>query len=163
MVVWIIGLSGSGKTFFAKKIFENYKNKKKIITIDGDEVRKYITYKLKYNIGDRKKNSLIISDLCRYLESKGYIVICSILSIFRSHQKRNRKIFKDYIQVYIKSSLKILQKRNNKSIYSKKNVVGQDMKFPEPFKSHIIINNQYDKNYKIYLKKIIKKINAKIN
>ena len=26
------------------------------------------------------------------------------------------------------------------------------MKFPEPFKSHIIINNQYDKNYKIYLK-----------
>ena len=28
MVVWIIGLSGSGKTFFAKKIFENYKNKK---------------------------------------------------------------------------------------------------------------------------------------
>ena len=83
MVVWIIGLSGSGKTFFAKKIFENYKNKKKIITIDGDEVRKYITYRLKYNISDRKKNSLIISDLCRYLESKGYIVICSILSIFR--------------------------------------------------------------------------------
>ena len=35
-------------------------------------------------------------------------------------KKRNRKIFKDYIQVYIKSSLKILQKRNNKSIYSKK-------------------------------------------
>ena len=50
MVVWIIGLSGSGKTFFAKKIFENYKNKKKIITIDGDEVRKYITYRLKYNM-----------------------------------------------------------------------------------------------------------------
>ena len=75
------------QNIFAKK-FSRIIKIKKIITIDGDEVRKYITYRLKYNISDRKKNSLVISDLCRYLESKGYIVICSILSIFRSHQKK---------------------------------------------------------------------------
>ena len=41
MVVWIVGMSGSGKTYFAKKLCEHLKkNKKKIIWIDGDDFRK---------------------------------------------------------------------------------------------------------------------------
>ena len=55
MVVWIIGKSGSGKTFLSKKLFSKIKNKKKIL-IDGDDVRKYINYNLKYSKKDRKKN-----------------------------------------------------------------------------------------------------------
>ena len=89
MVVWIIGLSGSGKTFLAKQILKNIRGKK--IHIDGDEVRKFLTYKLGYTKRDRKRNSLIISDLCAYLEQKNYIVVCSILSIFKEHQILNRK------------------------------------------------------------------------
>ncbi len=162
MVIWIIGLSGSGKTFFSKKIYEKIKNKNKTILIDGDEVRKYITYDLKHSLKDRKKNSLIISNLCKFLEMKGFLVICSILSIFIDHQKRNRKLYKNYFQIYIKSKLDILKKRNNKKIYSKRNVVGKDIKFPEPFKSDLIIENNYDKSYKKELTKIIKKINGKI-
>ena len=54
MVVWIIGLSEVAKHFLQKK-FSRIIKIKKIITIDGDEVRKYITYRLKYNISDRKK------------------------------------------------------------------------------------------------------------
>ncbi len=162
MVIWIIGLSGSGKTFFSKKIYEKIKNKNKTILIDGDEVRKYITYDLKHSLKDRRKNSLIISNLCKFLEMKGFLVICSILSIFIDHQKRNRKLYKNYFQIYIKSKLDILKKRNNKKIYSKRNVVGKDIKFPEPFKSDLIIENNYDKSYKKELTKIIKKINGKI-
>jgi len=162
MVIWIIGLSGSGKTFFSKKIYEKIKNKNKTILIDGDEVRKYITYDLKHSLKDRRKNSLIISNLCKFLETKGFLVICSILSIFKDHQKRNRKLYKNYFQIYIKSKLDILKKRNNKKIYSKRNVVGKDIKFPEPFRSDLIIENNHDKSYKKELTRIIKKINGKI-
>ena len=88
MVIWIIGLSGSGKTFLAKKLESILKKKTKIIIVDGDEVREKITYKFGYDIQGRKKNSRLISDLCNYLEFKGYCVICPILSIFRSHQKK---------------------------------------------------------------------------
>ena len=89
MVIWIIGLSGSGKSFLANKIYKNLnKKRKKVISIDGDEIRKYITYDLKYSIKDRRKNSKLISDFCKLLEKKGYIVICSILSIFKDHQKK---------------------------------------------------------------------------
>ena len=118
MVIWIIGLSGSGKTFLSKKIFKRIKGKK--ILIDGDDVRKYITYKLGYSKRDRKKNSLIISDLCKFLEIKGYTVICSILSIFKDHQKKNRSLFSKYIQVFIKANLLKLKVRNNKKVYSNK-------------------------------------------
>ena len=162
MVVWLIGISGSGKSFYSKKIYNLIKKRKKTILIDGDEVRKYITYNLKYSKKDREKNSLIISDICKFLEIKGYIVICSILSIFKKHQKRNRNLFQKYLQIYIKSDFKKITKRNNKNIYSKKNVVGKDIKFPIPYKSDITIENNFDNSYKKNIGLIMKKINEKL-
>tara|TARA_B110001450_G_C17349086_1_gene370754 strand:+ start:46 stop:531 length:486 start_codon:yes stop_codon:yes gene_type:complete len=160
MVIWIIGLSGSGKSFLANKIHNNLNiKKKKSICIDGDEVRKYITHDLNYSLSDRKKNSIIISDLCNFLEKKGFIVICSILSIFKDHQKKNRKKFKKYIQIFIKSDLKKLTKANTNNVYqSKKHVVGKDIKFPTPYKSDFVLDRDNKKKYAMIYKKIISKI-----
>ena len=130
MVIWIIGLSGSGKSHYANIL---HKKIKKSIVVDGDEVRKYMTFRLGYELKERKKNSEIISNLCNFLEKQGLIVICPILSIFTQHQKQNKKKFKNYLQIYIKSNLKNLAKRNSKNVYkNKKNIVGYDIKFPEP-------------------------------
>ena len=83
MVIWIIGKSGSGKTFFANKINIFLSKKKiKVFWLDGDDFRKYISNDLGYSISDRKENSLRIIKFCKYLESKGYLVLCSFLSIF---------------------------------------------------------------------------------
>ncbi len=159
MVIWIIGLSGSGKTHLAKKIFNDLtKKNKKCFLVDGDIVRKYISFNLGYSIKDRKINSKIITNLCKFLEINGYIVICSILSIFPSHQKNNRKKFKRYIQIYLKSDLAKLIKINSKKVYSKKNVVGKDIKFPTPYKSHFILDRSNLKKYKYYYSKILDKI-----
>ena len=160
MVIWIIGLSGSGKSFLANKIYKSALDKnKKAIWIDGDEIRKYITYDLGYTSQDRKKNSKIISDLCGMLESKGFVVICSILSIFKDHKKKNKTKFKKYIQVYIHSNLKNLTKKNvNKVYHKKKNVVGKDIDFPTPYKSDFTIQREDKKKYLQVFKKIISKI-----
>ena len=163
MVIWIIGKSGSGKTFFANKIniFLSKKNKK-IFWIDGDEFRKHISNDLGYTIADRKENSLRVIKFCKYLERKGYLVICSFLSIFRNHQKKNKTIFENYLQIFIDVEQKILSERNNKKIYSqKKNVVGKDIKFIKPIRSDLIIRNDFT-NYKLNLKYIINKINERI-
>ena len=60
----------SGKLIWQKVYLEVLKGKK--IIVDGDIVRKYITYNLKYSKKDRKKNSQIISDLCQFLEAQGF-------------------------------------------------------------------------------------------
>ena len=98
--------SGSGKTFLTEKIYKKLKLKKKVIWIDGDKFRKKYTNDLGYTKKDRKINSKRIQIHCLNYEKKGYIVLCSILSIFKNHQKENRKIFKQYLQIFIKSNLK---------------------------------------------------------
>ena len=132
MVIWIIGLSGSGKTFYANKINDHLKKKrKKTIIIDGDEVRKYINYDLKYNLEDREKNSKIIQKICHFLESKDFIVICSILSIIKKHQKQNRKLFKKYFQIYLKTNKENLVKTyKKKKLFFKKKCCGTRYKVP---------------------------------
>lgn len=162
MVIWIIGLSGSGKTYLAKNLLKKIKGKK--IIVDGDIVRKHISYNLNYTKKDRKKNSQLISDLCKFLESQGFLVICPILSIFREHQKLNRKKFDNYFQIFISSNISNLKKRNIKKIYSKNNVVGKNLKFPKPYKSDIVIKNNFLPYPKKKIDLIIKKIiNVKKN
>ena len=117
MVIWIVGLSGSGKSFLANKLKKKIKNS---IIVDGDQVRKYLTSDLGYNKIDRKKNSLMIQNLCKFLEIQKFNVICPILSIFPEHQKKNRKIFKKYIQIHLESSIKELQNKSQKIVYSLK-------------------------------------------
>ena len=162
MVIWFIGLSGTGKSFFAKKIFDKINKKNKpAVWVDGDEVRKYFNSELGYSRKERERNSLFIRKLCKYLEAKEFNVVCSILSIFPKHQKENRKIFKRYIQVYIKSDIKKLTKRNSNKVYKKiKKDVGKDIKFPKPYKSDFIIENDFKETHKEIVKKIVKKING---
>lgn len=159
MVIWIIGLSGSGKSFYAKEIKKKISNS---IIVDGDEVRKYITTKLGYSSKDRKENSLMIIKLCSFLESKGFNVICPILSIFPQHQKKNRKIFKKYMQIFLNANMGNLKTKSKNQVYNlKRNVVGKDISFPKPYKSDLIFQNYYNKKINFFLKKIIKRVNEK--
>ena len=156
MVVWIIGKSGVGKSYLAKKIFNKLRLKKKVIWIDGDKFRKKYSADLGYSIRDRRSNSIRMQNLFELWEQK-YLVICSVLSIFPKHQKENRKIINKYLQILITAEQKKLIERNNKKIYSKnKNVVGKDIKFPKPYKSNLIIKNDFDKNFLKQIKKIEK-------
>ena len=101
---------------------------------------------------------------CKQYEGKKYIVICSILSVFRDHQRSNRKFFKEYIQVFIQVNASLLIKRNSKKIYSfNKNVVGKNINFPKPYKSDITINNNFKKSFLKSNKLIIDKIYEKVS
>ena len=97
MVIWIIGESGSGKSFLARKLFKEFRiRKEKIYWIDGDSFRKKFSKELGYTIKDREKNSFRIQKYCKKKEAINEIVLCSILSIFKKHQKKNRKLFNKY-------------------------------------------------------------------
>ena len=156
MVIWIIGKSGVGKSYFAKKIFDKLKLKiKKIIWVDGDKFRLKYSNDLGYSIKDRRLNSSRLQKHCLNYDKKKYLVICSVLSIFPDHQKYNKKIFNKYLQIHITVDQKILNERNNKKIYSeKKNVVGKDIKFPKPYRSNLVIKNCYDKKFLENLKTV---------
>ena len=164
MVIWIIGKSGSGKSYLGKFLENKLKKKfKKVYWLDGDKFRKKYSKDLGYSIKDRKRNSKRIQEHCKNKEKSKNIVICSILSIFLKHQKNNRKIFNKYFQIYIEAKNNALKSRNNKKIYDiKNNVVGKNIKFPRPYRSNIIIKNKFNHEFLKKAEKILDKINAKL-
>ena len=154
MVIWLIGLSKSGKTTIAKKLIKSLKSKKKVnfFHLDGDVMRKIYSDKLGHTIKDRKINAMRISKLCKLLSDQGVNVVASVLSNFPVWQKWNKKNIKNYKQVFLKTNLKTLLSRDKQKLYKNaingkiKNVVGVDIKFNRPIKSTIVIDN--NKNFK---------------
>ena len=167
MVIWFIGLSGSGKTTIANLLFKRLKIKyNNIVHLDGDQVRKIYGEKIGHTIKDRNKNAERLSRLSKFLSDQKIHVIASVLSNFPEWQEWNKKNIKNYFQIYLKVSLKTLIKRDNKKLYkqnikgNKKNVVGIDIKFIEPTNSDLIIENEENKkSFEKMIDRIIKKIN----
>lgn len=66
MVIWIIGLPGSGKTTLAKKL-QKENSSLKILHIDGDDMRTIWGEDIGYTLEDRKKeffkDTKIIKDI----------------------------------------------------------------------------------------------------
>lgn len=150
MIIWLIGMSGSGKTTIGKVLHSKLKelsNNKSWLFIDGDIVREILGNDLGHTLEDRRKNAIRINNLCLYLDREGINVVCGVLSIFPEYQKLMREKASEYFEVYLKVTLEDLLARDSKGLYKKalngeiKDVVGVDIKFPEPENSDMIILN----------------------
>ena len=165
MVIWIVGLSGAGKTTIARLLLKKLKKKySNLVHLDGDIIRKIYNDKLGYSSKDRNINAERLSKMTKFLSDQKIHVVGSVLSNFPKWQAWNKKNIKNYYQVYLKVSLKELIKRDKKNIYkkalkgTKKNVVGVDIKFKEPLNSNLIIDNEkYTKSFSSIINKIIEK------
>jgi adenylylsulfate kinase len=136
MVIWIIGLPGSGKTTLAKELHTQLNINNKAVHIDGDDMRNIWGEDIGYKIEDRKKNSKRIQKLSKLFEKQGLIVIVSIMSIFKEHRIENKEIYQKYFEVYLDININILKQR--RKIYQeaidkkRNNVVGVDINYDKP-------------------------------
>jgi len=156
MVIWLIGLSGSGKTSIGREIYKILKEKKKnTVLIDGDEIRaifKHDKGALPYTIEGRYKNAQRICALCKWLDSQDINVVCCILSIFEESRLWNRNTYSSYYEVFIDVPLEILFNRDYKKLYASAqqgkmdNVVGIDIPFEKPENPDYVFDNSAEKN-----------------
>lgn len=148
MVIWIIGLSGAGKTTLAKEVVaKTSKHKSNVVILDGDLIRDVFDNDLGHTLDDRLINAKRINRLCKMLENQGIHVVCSILSLFPESRLWNRENIKNYFEVYIETPIDQLRKRDYKGLYRKfsegkiKNVAGMDIEFIPPNSADLIIKN----------------------
>lgn len=151
MIIWIIGLSSSGKTTIGKKLFSRLKdNKEKWVFLDGDDFRRMMGEDLGHTVEDRRRNAVRMTNLCKFLDSYGISAVVCILSLFHDNQRSNRDTFSEYLEVYIDVKMEKLVQRDNKDMYKKalegkiKNVVGVDIPFIPPASPDIVIDNNDD-------------------
>ena len=146
--LWFFGLSGVGKSFASKYL---QKKKKKSVKVDGDMIRKCISYDLDYTLRDRKEQVRRVSGIAKFLTHSD---LFPIISTVYMNKKTLDECKKNKISVVeIKRNFKQIK---NKSIYKNntRNVVGIDIVLPN-IKTKIIVNSGCKKFYK-ELNKLIK-------
>ena len=148
--VWFYGISGSGKTqaskFFKKKISNS-------LILDGDQVRRHISFDLDYSVKDRKvqiNRMLGLGKIC--IKSKIFPILSTVY--MNANMKTKLKKEKICLICVLRDFKKI---KNRKKIYNKrmKNVVGVDIKAPKISQKFYIENNDTIKKLNQKLKKII--------
>lgn len=149
MVIWIVGLSGAGKTTLANEVVSQVREKiQNIVLLDGDLIREAFDNDLGYTLTDRKINAKRICSLCKLLDDQGIHVVCAILSLFPDSHSWNRSNLKKYYEVFIDASIDSLTARDYKGIYRKfkngdiANVAGLDIEFHKPIMPNLVIDGQ---------------------
>ena len=162
MVIWIIGLSGTGKTTLATQVVERVRQMNhKVVLLDGDLIRNLFENDVDHTIEGRRRNANRLSVITKFLADQDIHVVAAVLSIFPEWRRWNRENITNYSEVYLKASMQTLLRRDIKDLYAKalrgeiNDVVGVDIPFPEPENPDLVIENDVDL---LDLKKLTDKI-----
>lgn len=166
MVVWLIGLSGAGKTTLANEVIAQVRCvKSNVVLLDGDVIREVFGNDLGHTMEDRLANARRICQLGKFLEDQGIDVVCAILSLFPESRSWNRDNLKQYYEVFIDTPMEDLVQRDYKGLYHRFksgkicDVAGMDIDFPRPENADLIINNNSSKEVLLgFSKSIAEKI-----
>lgn len=144
MVIWLIGISGAGKTTIGKRLEEHFNNLNiKNYLLDGDEVRDLFDRDLGYSDEERETNIKRII-LGAYLLDKNDIIgiVCNIAPLEKLRALARTKII-GYNEIYLKKDINMSMKNDVKGVYrenvGKTQIVGIDATFDEPLHSDLIL------------------------
>lgn len=120
--LWFFGLSGAGKSFATNFLFKKIKN---AVIVDGDLVRKYISFDLGYELKDRKiQVQRLYGISILILKSKKFPIISSVYFSKKLEKMcKKKKILP--VLIYRKNMKKIF--KTHKTYKNKSNVIGKDI------------------------------------
>lgn len=150
IVLWMVGLSGSGKSTIAKGL-EKKLHAEGFFTelLDGDNLRVGVNNNLGFSVEDRKENIRRATEVAKLFYNAGIITVCSFISPTKEIRAMAKEILGDaMVEVFINTPLEECEKRDVKGLYQKarageiKGFTGIDSPFEEPENADIEVKTK---------------------
>lgn len=173
IVIWLTGLSGSGKTAIAKGLERKLYDQGYITQVlDGDNVRTGINNNLSFSVEDREENIRRIAEVSKLFLNSGMIIIDCFISPTKAIRNKAKSIVgeKDFIEIFVNTPLEVCEERDTKGLYKKaragliKNFTGIDSPYEEPKNPYIEVKTvemELEESIEYIYKKILPLIEYK--
>lgn len=169
-VLWFTGLSGSGKSTIANKVEAAlFEKNKQVYSLDGDNIRSGINKGLGFTPEDRLENLRRIAEVAKLFVDAGNITVAAFVSPTYKDRDLVKNIIgeKDFIEVFVDTSLEECERRDVKGLYKKarageiKNFTGIDAPYDAPKNPDIHIKTE-EKTVDLAVEEILNHINTLI-
>jgi len=121
-VVWLTGLSGSGKSTIANALeVKLHQRKIRTFVLDGDNVRHGLNADLGFTETDRAENIRRVAEVAKLFVDAGLVTIVSFISPFEAERLLARDIIgeSDFFEVFVDAPMVVVEKRDTKGLYAK--------------------------------------------
>ena len=118
--IWFTGLSGSGKSTLSRRVYLEIRRRGlKAELLDGDIIRTNFSQELGFTKKERDINVKRIGFLSWLLNKHGIISVVAAIAPYEETRQINRKLIKNYIEVFCNCPLEVVEKRDVKGLYAK--------------------------------------------
>lgn len=153
-VIWLTGLSGSGKSTIAQHLEQKlFQEGFFAQVLDGDNIRDGINQNLGFSSEDRSENIRRIAEVAKLYLHSGIITINSFISPTIAIRKMAAEIVgqDSFIEIYVNAPIEVCERRDVKGLYAKarkgliKDFTGIDAPYEPPLQPELeVCTDQMD-------------------
>ena len=152
-VVWLTGLSGSGKSTIADAAVRKlHAMGIHTYVLDGDNMRTGLNKDLGFTPEDRAENVRRVAEVSRLMRDSGVVVFVALVSPFRSDRESAATLFDkgDFIEVFVDTPVDVCSQRDPKGLYAKAaagnlpNMTGIGQVYEPPLNPDLIVHGTGD-------------------
>ncbi len=148
-LIWMTGLSGSGKSTIAnaleKKLFASGVHS---YILDGDNLRLGLNKDLGFTKEDRAENVRRVAEVGKLMVDAGLVVIVALVSPFKVDRDHARELFGDgeFVEVWVKTPAEVCAERDPKGLYKKAksgslpNLTGVGQDYEPPTDAELVLD-----------------------
>lgn len=148
-LIWLTGLSGSGKSTIANALETRlFASGIHSYILDGDNLRMGLNKDLGFTKEDRAENVRRVAEVGKLMVDAGLVVIVALVSPFKVDRDHARELFGDgeFIEVWVKTPAEVCAQRDPKGLYKKAkdgslpNLTGVGQDYEPPTEAELVLD-----------------------